>query len=104
MTMENQAISRQIRQVLKKSHGEPTTLMEFITIIQEMNSDGKAASYPGIVRRMWPEEWERAEDKIKFEKTKWDLLCKRRREINARLFSSDLCFNFYIQLSPEKHF
>jgi TolB-like protein/cytochrome c-type biogenesis protein CcmH/NrfG len=31
-------------------------------------------------------------------------LCKRRREINARVFSSDLCFNFYIELSPEKHF
>ena len=102
--MENQEISQQIMQVLKKSHGEPTALMEFIAGIQDMNSDGKAASYPGIVRKMWPEEWKRAKDKIEFEKAKWDLLRKRRREINARLFSSDLCLNFYIKLSPEKHF
>ena len=90
--MEDQKISRQLRQVLKKSHGEPTKLMEFITCIQDMNREGKTVSYPGIVRKMWPEEWKRARDKVKFEKTKWDLLCKRRREINARLFSSDLCF------------
>jgi TolB-like protein/Tfp pilus assembly protein PilF len=102
--MEDQKFSRQVRQVLKKSHGEPTKFMEFITCIQDMNREGKAASYPGIVRKMWPEEWQQAEDKVKLEKTKWDLLCKRRREINARLFSSNLCFNFYIKLSPEKHF
>ena len=102
--MENQEISRQLKQVLKKSHGEPTSLMEFITSIQELNSEGRTASYPGIVRKMWPEEWKQAKDKINFEKTKWDLLRKRRREINARLFSSDLSFKFYIKLSPEKHF
>jgi TolB-like protein/Tfp pilus assembly protein PilF len=102
--MEDQKISRQLGLILKKSRGEPTKLVEFITCIQDMNTEGKAASYPGIVRKMWPEEWDQAGDKVKFEKTKWDLLCKRRREINARLFSSDLCFNFYIKLSPEKHF
>jgi len=102
--MEDQQISRKLRQVLKKSHGEPTKLIEFIFFIQDMNREGKAASYPGIVRKMWSEEWKRSRDKVRFEKTKWDLLCKRRREINARLFSSDLCFNFYIELSPEKHF
>ena len=102
--MEDQKIPRQMGQILKKSRGEPAKLMEFIVRIRELNEEGKAASYPGIVRRIWPEEWKRARDKVKFEKTKWDLLCKRRREINARIFSSNLCFNFYIELSPEKHF
>jgi adenylate cyclase len=104
MIMEDQKIPRQVNQILKKSRGEPAKLKEFIFSIRELNEEGKAASYPGIVRRIWPEEWKRARDKVKFEKTKWDLLCKRRREINTRLFSSNLCFNFYIELSPEKHF
>jgi hypothetical protein len=77
--MEDQKISRQLGLILKKSRGEPTKLVEFITCIQDMNTEGKAASYPGIVRKMWPEEWDQAGDKVKFEKTKWDLLCKRRR-------------------------
>ena len=102
--MEDQKIPRQIGQILKKSRGEPAKMMELIVCIRELNEEGKSASYPGIVRRIWPEEWKRAGDKVKFEKTKWDLLCKRRREINARIFSSDLCFNFYIELSPEKQF
>jgi adenylate cyclase len=104
MIMEDKKISGQINQILKKSRREPAKLMELIVCIWELNEEGKAASYPGIVRRMWPEEWKQARDKVKFEKTKWDLLCKRRREINTRIFSSNLCFNFYIELSPEKHF
>ena len=58
--MENQKFSRQIRQILKKSRGEPTKLMELITCILDMDREGKAASYPGIVRKMWPDEWEKA--------------------------------------------
>jgi TolB-like protein/Tfp pilus assembly protein PilF len=104
MIMEDKEISGQISQILKKSRREPAKLMELIACIRELNEEGKAASYPGIVRRMWPEEWKQARDKVKFEKTKWDLLCKRRREINTRIFSSNLCFNFYIELSQEKHF
>jgi adenylate cyclase len=104
MIMEDKKIFGQISQILRKSRREPAKLMELIVCIWELNEEGKAASYPGIVRRMWPEEWKKARDKVKFEKTRWDLLCKRRREINTRIFSSNLCFNFYIELSQEKHF
>jgi TolB-like protein/Tfp pilus assembly protein PilF len=104
MIMKDKKIFGQISQILRKSRREPAKLMELIVCIWELNEEGKAASYPGIVRRMWPEEWKKARDKVKFEKTRWDLLCKRRREINTRIFSSNLCFNFYIELSQEKHF
>jgi TolB-like protein len=102
--MNEQAISEKIRQILRKSRGEPSKFIELIECINSMNNEGEAASYPRLVRRMWPQEWERAENRTEFELTKWDLLCKRRREINRRVFSSPMCFEFFIALSPDKQF
>ena len=53
---------------------------------------------------MWPQEWQYTENKVEFEQVKWDLLSKRRREINRRVFSSPMCFRFFIELSPDKKF
>jgi len=102
--MEDEKRLEKIRQVLKKSHGEPSKFMELITCILDMNREGEIASYPKIIRELWPEDWKEAEDKVEFEKVKWDLLCKRRREISDRLLNSDMCFEFFIELSGEKQF
>ena len=87
--MEEETRLEKIRHVLKKSHGEPSKFMELITCILDLNREGEIASYPKIIRELWPEDWKGAEDKVEFEKVKWDLLCKRRREINDRLLNSD---------------
>ena len=38
------------------------------------------------------------------EQNRWNLLCKRRREINRRIYDSELCFLFFIELSTDKQF
>ena len=80
--MENKKLIENIGQVLKKSRGEPSTFIELITCILDQNQEGVIASCPKVVRKLWPEEWKQAEDKVEFETTRWNLLCKRRREIN----------------------
>ena len=102
--MQEDAVYQKIWQILKKSHGEPSKFMELIECISSMNREGEAASYPRIVRRLWPKEWEENENKVEFEQAKWDLLCKRRREINRRVLSSPMCLQFFIELSPDKKF
>jgi len=102
INMENKNILEEIREILQKSRREPSKFIELIAYILDMNSEGEIASYPKIVRRLWPEEWQQAEDKVKFEIAKWDLLRKRRHEINERIFNSYLCFYFFIGLSQAK--
>lgn len=102
--MQGEASFEKIRRVLKISRSEPTTFMELITCIHELEQDGVSASYKKVIKRLWPDEWQAADDKIAFETGKWDLLRKRRRKINHRLLESSLCLSFYIQLTPEKAF
>jgi len=102
--MSDKKIIEQLSIVLKKSRGEPSTFIELIAGIRELNQESKIASCSKIIRKLWPEEWQQAQDKVNFEKVKWDLLCKRRRTINNRVLKSHLCFNFYIELTPEKQF
>jgi len=102
--MENEKLLENIRQILKKSRGEPSTFIELITCILELNQEGVTASCPKVVRKLWSDDWNQAEDKVEFETVKWDLLCKRRREINKRLYDSDLCFRFFIELNQDKQF
>ena len=102
--MENEHLLEKISQILGKSRGEPAKLIEFIASIIGMNREGIIASYPKVVRRLWPEEWQQAEDKVAFDQGKWNLLRMRRREINERVFQSHLCFAFFIELSQEKQF
>ena len=102
--MSDKNIIEQLSIVLKKSRGEPSTFIELIAGIRELNQESKIASCSKIIRKLWPEEWQQAQDKVNFEKVKWDLLCKRRRAINNRVLKSQLCFNFYIELTPEKQF
>ena len=80
--MENKKLIENIGQFLKRSRDEPSTFIELITCILDQNQEGVIASYPKVVRKLWPEEWKQAEDKVEFETTRWNLLCKRRREIN----------------------
>ena len=93
--MENGTILDQIGKVLKKSRGEPLKFIELISCILDLNREGKRATCPKVVRALWSEEWKEAEDKVEFEKVKWNLLCKRRREINERTLKSDMCFSFF---------
>lgn len=102
--MSDRNLVEQLGAVLKKSRGEPSKFIELIVCIRDLNRQGKIASCSKIVRKLWFEEWKQAHDKVSFEKVKWDLLCKRRRAINNRVLKSDLCFDFYIELSPEKQF
>lgn len=102
--MRGEAFFEEIRHVLKISRSEPATFMELITCIHEIEQEGISASYKKVIKRLWPDEWQAAEDKIAFETGKWDLLRKRRRKINHRLLESSLCLSFYIQLTPEKAF
>ena len=102
--MENEKLIENIGQVLKRSRGEPSTFNELITCILDLEQEGVIATCPKVVRRLWPEEWKQAKDKVDFEIVRWNLLCKRRREINDRIFDSDLCFNFFIELSQDKQF
>jgi len=104
MAMEKELFLEEIKQVLRKSRGEPSKFIELLTCILELNREGKIASYPKIVRRMWSEEWQQAEKKVKFEQVKWNLLLIRRREINGRVLHSHMCFDFFIELSQEKQF
>lgn len=102
--MQEERLFEEIRKVLKISQNEPASFMELITCIHEITEDGSDATCKRVITHLWPEEWQKAEDKISFEKGKWDLLRKRRLEINRRLFDSPLCFSYYIQLTPEKEF
>jgi TolB-like protein/Tfp pilus assembly protein PilF len=102
--MEDKNILEEIRPVLRKSRREPSKFIELIACILDMNQEGEIASYPKIVRRLWPEKWQQAKDKVAFEIAKWDLLRRRRREINERVFHSHLCFHFFIDLSQAKAF
>lgn len=102
--MLDRNLIEQLGAVLKKSRGEPSTFVELIVCIRDLNLEGKTASCSKIVRKLWPEEWKEAEDKVNFEKIKWNLLCKRRRAINNRVRKSHLCFNFYIDLTSGKQF
>jgi len=102
--MENEKLIEKIGQVLKKSRGEPSKFIELITCIRDLNQEGEIASNPKVVRKLWPLDWKQAKDKVECEKSKWDILRKRRREINERVFDSQMCFNFFIELSQEKQF
>lgn len=102
--MADKNLIEQLGIVLKKSRGEPSKFIELIICIRDLNQEGKTATCSKIVRKLWEEEWGQAEDKVNFEKVKWDLLCKRRRAINNRVLKSQLCFDFYIELTPEKQF
>ncbi len=102
--MKSEHILGEINRILRKSHGEPAKLIEFIACIFDMNREEETASYPKIVRRLWPEEWQQAEDKVRFEQDRWNLLRMKRREINERVFQSQLNFSFFIELSKQKQF
>jgi len=102
--MENEKLIEIIGKILKKPHREPLKFIELISCIYEFGQEGVIASCPKVVRKLWPEEWKQAEDKVQFEISKWNLLCKRRREINDRIFNSNMCFSFYIELPHEKQF
>ena len=94
--MEDKKLLEKIGQVLKKSRGEPSSFIELITCILDLNQEGVIASCPKVVRKLWSEEWKQAEDKVELETAKWELLRKRRLEINERIYDSDLCFSFFI--------
>ena len=81
--MEDGNLLEKIGQVLRKSRGEPSKFIELITYILKSKREGQIACYPKVVRKLWPEEWQQAEDKVEFEVAKWDLLRRRRREINV---------------------
>ena len=102
--MEDEKLIENIGQVLKKSRGEPSKFIELIACIRDLNQEGKIASYQKVIRGLWPEDWKQVEDKMEFEKSKWNLLRKRRLEINERAFNSPMCFQFFIELSKEKQF
>jgi hypothetical protein len=102
--MENEKLIENLGQILKKSRGEPSKFIELITCIRDLDQEGVIASCPKVVRRLWPEEWKQAQDKVKFEISKWNLLFKRRREINERVFNSNMCLSFFIELPQEKQF
>ncbi len=102
--MQNEIFSQQLRDALKISSSEPTTYLEFVDCLLAMKEDGVPATCQKIIKRLWPEDWDLAEDKVQFCTIKWDLLRKRRHKINERLLVSPLCFSFYIQLTPEKEF
>ncbi len=102
--MDRALLFDQLRDILTISATEPTTYLEFISCLFDMEEEGVTPSSTKIIKRLWPEEWEQAADKIQFCATKWNLLRKRRHKINERIFDSSLLFGYFIQLTPDKEF
>ncbi len=102
--MQDEKFFEQVWDALKISTNDPAKLMEFIKCICDMELEGTAVSQKKIIQRLWPQKWQDATNKVLFEKGKWNLLRKRRLEINKRMLESDLCLSFYILLTSEKEF
>ena len=104
MLVKKEYFLEEIKLVLRKSRGEPSKLIELIICILELSQEGKIASCKKVIMKLWPDEWQHAKNKVAFEQSKWNLLLRRRSEINERVFQSHLCFNFFIALSQQKQF
>ena len=102
--MQREDLYDQLKDVLTISATEPTTYLEFVACLFDMEEEGVTPSCSKIIKRLWPEEWEQAADKIQFCATKWNLLRKRRHKINERVFNSSLLFSYFIQLTTDKEF
>jgi tetratricopeptide (TPR) repeat protein len=97
--MNEDKLKKRISKAIKKSTGKrPETKMDFVTSLFDLRREGKEASYRNLIKRVYSKDRKNNENWLDFSRKKRNLLSKMRIEINERLFNSDLCFKFFIDV------
>jgi len=94
--MDEDKLVRKIEKIITKHGKKPKTYMDTIVYLLRFKRKGIKATYHRAIGDLFWEELDKAEDINDFRKKKRNLLDTRRREINRRIYDSDLCFSFFI--------